>query len=270
MIVGVLGALPIEVAPVRAAMQVSETATVAGVRMWRGTLAGRPLVLGQMGVGKVQAAMAAQMLIDRWQPVALVVTGTAGALDPDLGVGDVVVARAVRPHDVGAHLPDGFQPTGVRTFDERGRSVMRRDLPADPALVERALVAGEGLPFRVLAGAVVSGDQVILHAERRQWLREAFAAQAVEMEGAAVAQVAAAHGIPWVIVRGISDVGDVVVPLDALNRYAEDGAAETWGRRLRVLLADPAVVWRAGRLLGDLRRAARNAAQVTLALAQSV
>lgn len=270
--VAVLGAVASEIAPIRAAMQMSETTTVAGLHFSTGhcvrpgTPADRPLVLGQMGMGKVQAAMATQALLDRWEPAALIVTGTAGALSPDLRVGDVVVARAVRPHDVGAHLPDGFQPTGVPTFDERGRPVYRRALPADPDLVARALAVGAKLPFRVLAGTIVSGDQAVLNGERRAWLRDAFDALAVEMEGAAVAQVAAAHGVPWVIVRGISDAGDVRINPDVLVRYAEEGAVEAWGRRLRVLLTDPAVVWRAGQLRGDLRRAARHAAQVTLAL----
>lgn len=162
-----------------------------------GTLDGHPVRLAVCGVGKVNAAALAQQLLGDGA-VRLLFTGVAGALDPALRVGDVVVSDEALQHDV------DVTALGYRLGEVPGEPLAWR---ADPALCDAALAAAretvEGAT--VVVGRIASGDAFVADPARVAALRERFGAACAEMEGAAVAQVCARWGVPWVVVRSISD-----------------------------------------------------------------
>lgn len=158
------------------------------------------------GVGKANAAMVAQYAVDRFRPDYLLMTGIAGGLGERLALGDVVVSRDCVQHDLDVTAL-GI-PLGQVPFTDH------RFLAADPRLVELALatpVPGQ----QVVAGRILTGDQFITAADAARMARlHSLDGAAVEMEGAAVALVAVVSGIPFVIIRSISDHADATAPAD--------------------------------------------------------
>lgn len=191
------------------------------------------VALASVAIGKIGAAMGAQAVIDAVDPRLLLNCGSAGALAPDLRVGDLVLGDPVLAHDQGVFLPvdeanqqvatrgDGFVLSGSTLPRSRRRSFR----PA-PALLGQALAAAQraGLD-RCQAGPIATGDQVVFEDGMKRWLHTAFAALAVENEGVAVAQVAHCHGLPWLVVRGISDSADNAASFDftPLLAFEENG-----------------------------------------------
>jgi adenosylhomocysteine nucleosidase len=231
-----------------------------------GWIAGRRVALAEILLGPVHAALGAQALILRRGVGGLISFGSAGALDLALGVGDLVVASQTVAHDAGAFQGSRFVPLGVTGRDRQGRTGYRRAFEANAGLVDLALVAAQGLGGRVQAGVVVSGGQVILSAARRHWLRQTFGALAVDMESAAVAQAAMAHGLPWVALRAISDqAGDEPVDMGRIMIYLDDtrpaGAWRQAAGRWLYVFTHPAVGRRLRRLRQGLVTAAGRAAE---------
>lgn len=197
--VAILGAMPEEISALLDALEEREDQTEGGLVLHSGRLEGRSVLIGYSGVGKVNAAAVAQSLLMR-KPAALIFTGVAGAVDPDLRVGDVVVGVDAVQHDVDVTAL-GY---------ERGR-VPGEPLAwkSDERLVRLAVASAASLPgVRVVEGRVASGDQFLADPNRSSELRSRFSASCVEMEGAAVAQVCARAGVPFVILRSISDSAD--------------------------------------------------------------
>ena len=188
---------------------------------YQGTIAGQQVVLTTSGIGKVRAAARAQFLLDRFPIERLIFVGWAGALNPELEPGDVVVSSRTFQHDL--DLSGCFDRERQRSFWYE----------ADPRLVDLALKAGErlGMGRHIRLGAVLSGDQSINLAERKQWLWQTFDGDCVEMEGAAVATVCWMSQIPFVIIRGISDLAD-----EKWLQTFEQWSAEASARACRVVL----------------------------------
>jgi adenosylhomocysteine nucleosidase len=147
--------------------------------------------------------------------------GSAGAIAPQLHVGDIVIASQIVPYDAGVFLQRGFVTTG-NGLPFRPH-LHWRAFPGDPRLIGMAKLAASRLPARpeirnglgsAWMGPIASGDQVIFADEPKRWLHRTFGALAVENEGAAVAQVATAYGLPWLAVRGISDTADTEAAFD--------------------------------------------------------
>ena len=196
-----------------------------------GQLDGRDVVLVLCGVGKVAAATTAAVLLDAMDVDALLLTGVAGGLASDVHVGDVVVARTLLQHDMDASplFPRYEVPL-------TGRSRFAADTALCDALAagcEQVLQAphpallkyGIGRP-RLHEGLVISGDRFVSTAVESEALRKALPdALAVEMEGAAVAQVCADFGRPFAVVRTVSDRADDAAHVD-FTRFVEDVAAE--------------------------------------------
>lgn len=170
-----------------------------------GRLEGRPVVLAHCGIGKVNAAVLAQALLARGVS-RLIFTGVAGAVREGLRVGDLVVSTDAIQHDV------DVTPLGYRLGEVPGEPLA---WPADERLRELALSAAAELEdVQVVSGRVASGDQFIADGGRVRELRERFGAACAEMEGAAVAQVCAKWGVPYVIIRCISDTADHAAHVD--------------------------------------------------------
>lgn len=229
----IVGAMPEEIATLLPAIEDRRSERRGPFEVHRGRRHGRPLLLAVCGVGKVNAAALVQQLLADGAR-GLVFTGVAGAVDPALRVGDVVVSSDAVQHDVDV-TPLGY---------ERGR-VPGEPLAweADPDLAEYALQAARAAvpEGRVILGRIASGDVFVAAAERTVALATDFGAACAEMEGAAAAQVCARWGVPWVVIRSISDSADHDASVD-FRAFTELAAA----RAERVVLG----------VLGRLRDAA--------------
>ncbi|OUM96469.1 MAG: 5'-methylthioadenosine/S-adenosylhomocysteine nucleosidase [Thermobacillus sp. ZCTH02-B1] len=202
--VGIIGAMKEEVELLHRHVRVSGVRSKAGIDYATGELHGKRVIFCRSGVGKVNAAVCTQILIDQGAD-CVVFTGVAGALDPTLDIGDIVISTVCQQHDVDVSAL-GF-PRGVIPFQERS------EFEADERLVRLAVFAGEALyPGRCRTGKLLSGDQFIASRQIVRELRETFGGVCVEMEGAAVAQVCAMNGVPFVIIRSMSDRADGGAP----------------------------------------------------------
>ena len=198
--IAIIGAMPQEVEILCSLMLEPKTTEIANCKIFEGKINNRPVAVLQSGIGKVAAAMGTTLLIQQFKPDMIINTGSAGGLDPNLNVGDVIISTDVRHHDV-----------DVTAFGyEKGQ------LPANPAaflpneqLVEVAKKQAEKLGLNAVSGLICSGDAFINGADKIAQIRADFPqVAAVEMEAAAIAQVCHAMQIPFVVVRAISDVAD--------------------------------------------------------------
>ncbi|MFO7547005.1 MAG: 5'-methylthioadenosine/adenosylhomocysteine nucleosidase [Trueperaceae bacterium] len=203
--VAVVGAMREEVARLHDALEDPREVHRGPVTLHAGRLEGVDVLLAQCGIGKVNAAVTAQTLLLEGAK-RLVFTGVAGALAPELRVGDVVVSTDAVQHDVDVG-PLGYEPGEVP-----GSGLAWE---ADAALREAATAAAEDLAdVRVVAGRIASGDRFVADPEVAADLHLRFGAACAEMEGAAVAQVCARWAVPFVIVRSISDTADHAAGVD--------------------------------------------------------
>lgn len=197
--IGLIGAMKEELALIKEQMDVISESTLATVCFYEGTIHGARVVLVKSGVGKVNAAMTTQLLIDHFHVDAIIFTGVAGALSPSLEVADLVISTSLQHHDMDG-TPLGFKRGEIPMFERSS------DFLADEWLASVAYdVATNETGRKVVKGRIVSGDQFIADRHRVRELAEKFDAVCVEMEGAAVAQVAALNQIPFVVIRSISD-----------------------------------------------------------------
>ena len=203
---GVIGAMESEVETLIAALEEDRAEKIGLTVYHAGKLDGRAVVIARSGVGKVNAALAAAEMIRRFGVSAIVNTGVAGALDPTLEPCDAVIAVDLVQHDMDT-TPLGDPPGFVS-----GLGIVR--FQADPTLSGSAKRAADSLGIRVILGTVASGDQFIADPERKKRIVNAFGAAACEMEGAAVAHACTLYGVPFAVIRSISDKADGSSTLD--------------------------------------------------------
>jgi len=215
---GLIGAMDEEIAFFHEHMSETREVRHAGIDYFAGRLFGRDAVFCKCGVGKVNAAICTQVLIYLFEVDAVVFTGVAGALDPELEIGDVVVSGECMQHDMDVSAL-GYA-RGIIPYQELSL------FPADPELKDLALRAGEKLfPGRVSCGRVLSGDQFIASREKVEELHRELGGTCAEMEGAAVAQVCSLNAVPYVVIRSMSDKADGSAPgnfTDFASRAAEN------------------------------------------------
>lgn len=216
----------------------------AGRIFWLGRLHGLAVVLTVSRIGKVSAAMTAATLIERFEAGAIVFTGVAGALADQVQVGDVVVAQDFLQHDL--DVSPLFPRYEVPAYG-RARFTCHEDLSAALRQAAQQALAGEFAQASVHQGLIVSGDRFVSGAGEvgalRQRLQQAgHAALAVEMEGAAVAQVCADHGLPYAAMRTISDRADDSAHRDFAEFVSQVASryAQAIVNRLLIGLSDPA------------------------------
>lgn len=197
--IAIIGAMEEEVALLREQMEISRVESVAGCEYTLGKMGGAEVVLLRSGIGKVNAAMSTAILLERYEPDAVINTGSAGGFNPSLNVGDIVISTEVRHHDVDAtifgyeygqvpQMPPAYQA------DKRLREI-----------AESCISNQEGI--QAVQGLIATGDSFMSDAARVEAVREMFPdIQAVEMEAAAIAQVAYQFRIPFVIIRSLSDI----------------------------------------------------------------
>lgn len=206
---------------------------IAGHSFRTGTIGDRAVVLTAAGVGKVNAALVATLAMDHFQPGAVLFTGVAGGIDETLHIGDVVVGEHVVHHDTGVLEPEGlavYQSGHIPFFNPTNRLGYR----PSSELLHRARAATErttltpvlGRLPRVVFGTIVTGDQFIHAESERLRLAASMRAQAVEMEGASVAQVAEHFGVDHLVIRALSDLAGRDSPID-FARFLDEVAANS-------------------------------------------
>jgi adenosylhomocysteine nucleosidase len=229
--VAIVAAMQEELGALLAVMPDERRLRVAGRDFWVGHLHGQPIVAVLSRIGKVAAATTATVLLERFQARAIVFTGVAGGLAPGVRVGDVVVATKLLQHDLDAspifpkyEVPlTGHARFAVDTAIADSLAAVAGALLRDPvALLGRKVVDDFGLATPKLhRGLVVSGDRFVSTAAESEALRRDLPeALAVEMEGAAVAQVCHDYGVPFAAVRTISDRADDAAHTDFLRFVA--------------------------------------------------
>lgn len=200
--IGIIGAMEVEVKRLKEQMNLIRVLNKASMEFYEGTYLNKEIVVVRSGIGKVNAAICAQILIDEFQVEAIINTGIAGGIHDDIEIGDIVISKDVLQHDMDA---TGFG-YGLGVIPQMSCSTFE----ADEELVTLASSLCEELnsDIRTHVGRVVTGDQFISSKEKKLWLRENFAGYCAEMEGAAIAQVAYLNQIKFVIIRAISDKAD--------------------------------------------------------------
>lgn len=235
--IGVIGAMDSETAQLIAHLEGSRKETFSGLDLYTGTMHGKEVTVVKCGIGKVNAARTAQLLIDRFSPDAIINTGIAGGTDPELSVGDTVVATGLVQHDFDL---TGFGYTkGAMSGFEKGRpTVFGCDERLTEALFTAAVrVSGEtdesadpsgaSDDSTIAKGLVATGDVFVYDTEIRRFIRDTFGAACTEMEGGAIAQVCALSGVPFAVLRVLSDTagGEAAESFDAFEKKAADRSA---------------------------------------------
>ena len=204
---GIIGAMDEEVALLKEKMENTVTATHAASVYCEGTLEGMPAVVVQCGVGKVNAAMCAQILISVYGVTHLVNTGIAGSLCADLDIGDLVISKDAMYHDFDC-VHFGYEMGRVPGMDTVA-------FPADENLAKYAFAAAESVnPGHTKSGRVASGDLFVAEKAAKDAIIAKTGAVCTEMEGAAIAHTAYRNGVPFVIIRAISDKADNSAEMD--------------------------------------------------------
>lgn len=226
--IGIIGAMDIEVAILRDKMVNPTVETISGVDFIRGKLEGRDVVLARSGVGKVFAAICAQTMILKYGVKAIINSGVAGTLTGELHIGDVAISTACVQHDMDTS-PVG-DPVGLLS----GINVV--ELPADTTLVGELdkVCADAGVNHRL--GVIATGDQFVASHERRDWIRDQFKAIAVEMEAGSIAHVCYVNKVPFASIRVISDEASGDVHIDYMT-FVKKAAATSSDITLRWLAA---------------------------------
>ena len=203
--IGIIGALDIELERLIGAMQGPVHREISGVPFTCGRLVGTDVVIARAGVGKVNAAVCAQTMALIYEPELIINSGVSGALSPDLRVGDVVIGTDVVQHDVDTTAM-GDEPGFVSTVD-------RLSFPLDNFASTAIAAAAEELGIRAVRGRIASGDQFVASTERKEEIVRLFSAVTCEMEAGAIAHVCFLNRIPCAVIRSISDGGNEEAPM---------------------------------------------------------
>jgi len=249
-----LGAFYTEVMMIEEQLSDKQQQRIEGMRFVTGKLHGIPVVVAWTGIGKVNAAMTTTLLLEHFTPNGVIFSGIAGGVNPKLAPGDIVIAAETAHHDMGILAEDGFYNRGVINPLEGERNPVY--LPADQRLLGLAEKAadevelekikttvGERIP-KIIKGIIVTGDIFVASKAKCEELREMLNADAVEMEGAAVAQICYQRQIPHLVVRSISDKADETAREDSMmfQEMAAKNSSTLITRIAELLAKEPSVV----------------------------
>ncbi len=197
---GIIGAMPQEVAELAALLENPSQRTIAGCTLYEGRIQGVDIALLQSGIGKVAAAMGTTLLLELCKPDYVVNTGSAGGVGTGLNMGDVVVSNETLHHDADVTAfgyAQGQLPNNPPRF------------ASNAELIERVANTAKAQGLAYHFGLIASGDCFVNGGEALARIKQHFPdVQAVEMEAAAIAQVCHAFNVPFVVIRAISDSGD--------------------------------------------------------------
>jgi len=198
--IAIMGAMPEEVAPILEKLGEYKTTEYAGNKYYEASYKDVDVVVAYSKIGKVFSTLTATTMIEHFGCDRLLFSGVAGAVSPDLKVGDLVVATKLSQHDLDITAfghPYGFVPEGS-VFVEANRD-----------MIEISKKVASSMDKMVKEGIIATGDQFVANEERKNWILETFDASALEMEGGSVAVVCNALNVPFFILRSISDAADM-------------------------------------------------------------
>lgn len=206
--IGIIGAMEQEVANLKEIMEVDRTIRKASMVFMSGKLSDRNVVIVRSGIGKVNAAVCTQILVDEFGVDVVINTGVAGSLRNEINIGDIVLSTDAITHDMDA-TGFGYE---VGVIPQMDNSVF----VADERLIGIAKEVCEEVnpDINVFEGRVLSGDQFISDRDKKEWLVKQFSGYCTEMEGAAIAQAAYLNKIPFLVIRAISDKADNSAEMD--------------------------------------------------------
>ena len=205
---GIIGAMEEEVDKLKAEMEQVTVRKKASMEFFQGRIQGKEIVVVRSGIGKVNAGICAQILVDDYQVDGIVNTGIAGSLRGEINIGDIVISTDAVQHDMDA-VAFGYPLGQIPRMDTLA-------FQADQRLSDLAEQSCRNvLPeLGVFRGRVASGDAFIANRERKDSILKEFDACCCEMEGAAIAQAAYLNQTPFVIIRAISDKADDSASMD--------------------------------------------------------
>lgn len=206
--IGIIGAMDEEVAKLKEAMEAVTVSSRASMDFYKGMVSGHEVVVVRSGIGKVNAAICTQILVDEYHVRCVINTGIAGSLKAEINIGDIVLSTDTLEHDMDA-VAFGYPVGQIPRMDTLS-------FEADENLRETARAACKKvLPdVGVFEGRVVSGDQFVSDSVKKDWLSETFGGYCTEMEGAAIAHTAYVNKVPFLIIRAISDKADNSASMD--------------------------------------------------------
>ena len=227
----IIGAMEVEVALLKEKMEIARVVKRAGMDFYDGCLGTTPAVVVRCGVGKVNAGICTQILADLFEVTHIVNTGVAGSLDDRIRIGDFVISTEACYHDVDA-TGFGYAPGEV---PQLGTAVFAADVQLRAAAAQAVQEMAPGV--QLFEGRIVSGDQFISERVRKDAIRRTFGGLCTEMEGAAIAQAAYVNGLPFVILRAISDQADeaTAVTYDVFEARAAEHCALVTERMAQLL-----------------------------------
>ena len=202
----IIGAMECEVEKIKQKLENIKTAHNKKMIIYTGELSGHQVILTQSGVGKVNAAIGTQYIIDKYSPDYIINTGIAGGIAAGLKVGDLVIGEELVQHDFDVtaigyargYMCTGVNPNKPTVFYSDKKLIKKYEEAVKEAI---SLV-------KIHTGVIASGDVFVSDNNRKKEIHNTFNAVAVEMEGAAIAQTASKNEIPFIIVRAISDLAD--------------------------------------------------------------
>lgn len=197
--IGIICALKIEVEGLQALMENAETVKKAGLEFTKGKIFDKEVVLLECGIGKVNAAVGTQILIDLFAPDVIINSGIAGSLNKNLTIGDIVISTDCVEHDINC----------IALKEPRGQIILPDEklikIPADKGVCEKLAECCQNLGSHVLKGTIATGDMFVTFRGQRESIAHEFGALCCEMEGGAVGHVCYMNKVPFAILRSISD-----------------------------------------------------------------
>lgn len=204
---GIIGAMENEVAILKNLMSDVDIVHIASMDFYYGKLHGKETVIVQSGIGKVNAAICTQILIDNFHVTGIINTGVAGSLRNEINIGDIVISTDAVEHDMNV-MPLGYERGVIPGMES---SIFK----ADEALIELTKnCCKESVDVKVFEGRIVSGDIFISDKDIKDKLIQKFDGYCTEMEGGAIAHCAYMNKVPFVVIRSISDKADNSAQMD--------------------------------------------------------
>lgn len=196
---GIIAAMQEEMQEIQKLMKNISNKEIYGLNFIEGKISDKTIILVEAGVGKVNAARTTQILIDKFDIDAVINIGSAGAANDKLNIGDIVIGKKLVQHDFDITAfghPKGYISNAGQYFSSDRKLIEK---------MENAIKNLENIDFNIFLGTIASGDIFCTNINMKEKIKNKFNADAIEMEGAAIAQVCQLDNIPFIVIRGISD-----------------------------------------------------------------
>ena len=197
--IAIMGAMPEEIEPLLEKVENINKVEYANNSYYEATYKGKELVIAYSKIGKVFSSLTASTLLEKFACDKLLFSGVAGAINPSLKIGDLIIADKLCQHDLDISIfghDFGFVPEGAKFVE------------TDASLREVAKVVAKENNLDLIEGTIATGDQFVASTERKEFIAKNFEADAIEMEGASVAVVCDALNVPFFVLRAISDTAN--------------------------------------------------------------